>query len=109
MHQHLTAPSLFFDDEEYLEIKKDCKEKIEQLEEQISKDSLNIKKVNIEKSLDRALQSIVNIPKLYMEGGITTNRALIGSIFPKKLDFDGKMYRTARMNVITNRIFQRNN
>ena len=97
------------DDEEYLEIKKECKEKIERLEEQLSKDGLNTKKINIDKSLDRALQSIVNIPKLYREGGISTKRAVIGSIFPEKLEFDGKTYRTARMNVIANHIFQANN
>src|SRR5690606_8958019 len=97
------------DDEEYLEIKRDCKQQIETLEEQLSKDGLNAKKVNIDKSLDRALQSIVNIPKLYREGGISTKRAVIGSIFPEKLEFDGKSYRTARMNVIANHIFQVNN
>ena len=97
------------DDEEYLDIKRECKEKIERLEEQLSKEGLNAKKVNIDKSLDRALQSIVNIPKLYREGGISTKRAVIGSIFPEKLEFDGKTYRTARMNVIANYIFQINN
>ena len=97
------------DDEEYLDIKKECREKIERLEEQLSKDGLNAKKINIDRSLDRALQNIVNIPKLYREGGIGTKRAVIGSIFPEKLVFDGKTYRTARMNVIANHIFQINN
>src|SRR5690606_16159488 len=96
------------DDEEYLEIKKDCREKIERLEEQLSKDGSNAKKVNIDNSLERALHSIVNIPKLYREGGISTKRAVIGSIFPEKLEFDGKTYRTTRMNVIAHHIFQIN-
>ena len=97
------------DDEEYLDIKRECKEKIERLEEQLSKDGLNTKKTNIDKTLDKALQHIQNIPKLYREGGIQTKRAIIGSIFPEKLEFDGKTYRTARMNVIANHIFQLNN
>lgn len=97
------------DDEEYIEIKKECKEQIESLEEQLSKDGSDAKKVNIEKSLDKALQSIVNIPKLYREGEINTKRAIIGSIFPEKLKFDGKAYRTARMNVIASHIFHINN
>ncbi len=96
-------------DAEYLEIKKACKDQIESLEERLSKDGWSTQKVNIDKSLDKALQNIVNIPKLYREGGITTKRAVIGSIFPEKLEFDGKMYRTARMNVVANRIFQMNN
>ena len=56
------------DDEDYLDIKKECKEQIESLEAQLNKDGSDAKKVNIEKPLDRALQSIINIPKLYREG-----------------------------------------
>lgn len=94
------------DDEEYLEIKKECKQQIESFEEQLSKDGLNAKKVNIDKTLDKALQGIVNIPRLYKEGEINTRRAIIGSIFPEKLEFDGRTYRTSPMNVIANYIFR---
>ena len=97
------------DDEEYFEIKNEYKKRIESLEEQLSKDSSDTKKINIEKSLDRALSYIENIPKMYSEGEINTRRAIIGSIFPEKLEFDGRTYRTARMNVIANYIFQINN
>ena len=97
------------DDEEYLEIKKEYKEQIESLEEQLSKDGSDTKKINIDKSLDRALHSVVKIPKLYREGEIHTRRDIIGSIFPEKLEFDGKTYRTTRMNIIANYIFQINN
>ena len=41
------------DDEDYLDIKKECKEQIESLEEQLSRDGSDAKKVNIEKPLDR--------------------------------------------------------
>lgn len=101
--------SEIIDDEEYLEIKDECKTRIESLEEQLSKDGSDTKSINIDKTLDRALQSIVNIPKLYSEGEIQTKRAIIGSIFPEKLEFDGKTYRTARINIIANYIFQINN
>ncbi len=97
------------DDDEYLEIKKECRDRIESLEEQLSKDGSDTKKVNIEKSLDRALRYIESVPQMYSEGEINTRRAVIGSIFPEKLEFDGKTYRTARMNVIANYIFQINN
>ena len=97
------------DDEEFLEIKKECKDRIECLEEQLSKDGSDIKKVDIEKSLDKALRYIESIPKLYSEGEIDTKRDIIGSIFPEKLEFDGKTYRTARMNIIASRIIQINN
>lgn len=101
--------SEIIDDEEYLEIKDECKTRLESLEEQLSKDGSDAKKINIEKSLDRALKYIENIPKMYSEGEINTRRGIIGSIFPEKLEFDGKTYRTARMNIIANYIFQINN
>jgi site-specific DNA recombinase len=75
----------------------------------LSKDSSDTKKINIEKSLDSAFSYIENIPKMYSEGEINTRRAIIGSIFPEKLEFDGRTNRTARMNVIANHIFQINN
>ena len=78
------------DDEDYLDIKKECKEQIESLEEQLSKDGSDAKKVNIEKPLDRALQSIINIPKLYREGEINTKRVIIGSIFPENWNLTEK-------------------
>lgn|SRR5690606_348535 len=97
------------DYEEYLDIKRECRDKIEKLEEQLSKDGSDTKQINIDRVLDKAIQNIVNIPRHYSEGGIHTKRAIIGSIFPEKLEFDGKTYRTARMNVIANCIFQLNN
>src|SRR5690554_7427190 len=51
------------DDEEYIDIKKECRERIESLEEQLSKDGSDTKKVNIEKSLERALRYIESSPK----------------------------------------------
>lgn len=101
--------SEIIDDEEYLEIKDECRKRIEGLEEQLSKDGSDAKKINIDKSLNRALKYIENIPKMYSEGEINTRRGIIGSIFPEKLEFDGKTYRTTRMNVIANYIFQINN
>ena len=100
--------SEIIDDEEYLDIKKECKEQIEILERQLSKNDTDNAKINVDKSLDRALKYIENIPQMYSEGGIQTKRAIIGSIFPEKLQFDGKTYRTTRMNVIANCIFQIN-
>src|SRR5690606_11045375 len=38
------------DDEEYLEIKSECKERIQSLEEQLSKDGSDTKSINIDKS-----------------------------------------------------------
>lgn len=80
--------SEIIDDKEYLEIKDECKTRIESLEEQLSKDGSDTNKINIDKSLNRALKYIENIPKMYSEGEINTRRSIIGSIFPEKLEFD---------------------
>ena len=96
------------DDEDYIEIKKELKEKIEKLEEQLGKDDSETNAVNIDVLVEKGLESITNIGKLYKEGGINTKRDIIGSIFPEKLEFDGKIYRTVRMNMIVYRIFQIN-
>lgn len=64
---------------------------------------------NIDKLLEQALETLHNIGKHYQEGEIEVKRAIIGSIFPEKLEFDGKHYRTARINSIAHYIFQINN
>ena len=100
--------SEIIDDDEYLEIKRECKEQISKLEENLSKSSV-LQITNIDNLLEKALQTLQNIGKHYQGGGIETKRAIIGSIFPEKLEFDGKHYRIARINSIAYHIFQINN
>jgi site-specific DNA recombinase len=94
------------DDDDYLQIKAECKEKINDLELLLSKDDSESKIVNIDNLVKEALKSIVNIGKVYKEGEIETKRSIVGSIFPEKIAFDGKQCRTARMNVVAKYIFQ---
>lgn len=100
--------SEIIDDDEYLEIKRECKEQISKLEENLNKSSLP-QITNIDKLLEQALETLQNIGKHYQGAGIETKRAIIGSIFPEKLEFNGKHYRTARINSIAYHIFQINN
>lgn len=65
--------------------------------------------MSIQRKLNKALDIIQNISKLYIQGEIETKRTLIGSIFPEKLEFDGTQYRTARINAVVATIFQINN
>ena len=95
------------DDEEYIEIKKDCREKIEKFEAKFKEQPDS--KLDIPKLIEQALEKLTNIWKLYSEGGIAVKREIIGSIFPEKLEFDGKHYRTTRINSIAHYIFQINN
>ena len=92
------------DDEEYLEIKNECKKQIEILEDKLAKLSVDVKKVNIDSALNKALQKLENIGSLYQEGHIETKRAIIGSIFAEKLVFDGTNYRTTRINSVASHI-----
>ena len=96
--------SEIIDDEEYLVIKNECKKQIEILEDKLAKLSVDAKKVNIDSALNKALQKLENIGSLYQEGHIETKRAIIGSIFPEKLEFDGTNYRTTRINSVASHI-----
>lgn len=98
------------DDDEYVELKKEYKEKIDKLEEQLARDDTpDSNEMSIQRKLNKALDIVQNISKLYIRGEIETKRTLIGSIFPEKLEFDGTQYRTARINSVIATIFQINN
>ncbi len=64
------------DDEDYIEIKKDLKERIEKREEQLSKDNSEAKTVNINVLIEKGLESITNLGKLYKEGGIKKQKGI---------------------------------
>ena len=98
------------DDLEYLELKKEIKEKIDYFEEQLAKNNVpDTNGQNIQHKLNKALNLIENVSKVYIQGDVEKKRVLIGSIFPEKLEFDGTRYRTARMNSVVDYIFQINN
>ncbi len=96
-------------DEEYLEIKRECKNEIEKLEQELNQSEEKREISNIEDLIHTAIEAITNISKLYTDSGTKEKRQIIGSIFPEKLEFDGKHYRTARMNTVAYYIFQINN
>ncbi len=96
------------DDDEYFEIKSDCKAQIEKLERKLTKGK-DHKKIDFPKLLDNALNHVINLAKVYSDGDIQIKRKIIGSIFPEKLEFLENHYRTARVNVFLSCIFQINN
>ena len=53
---------------------------------------------NIEALLDKPLDNLCQLDKLYEEGDLKRKRMIIGSIFPEKLTFNGFYYRTTRVN-----------
>ncbi len=94
------------EDDDFLIVKSECRDRIEELESMLQNCDPKIIQEDIEKRLSKAVDLVGNIWKLYECGGIETKRQIIGSIFPEKLEFDGKIYRTASMNVVANRIYQ---
>jgi hypothetical protein len=77
------------DDEDYLEIKTDCKDKLKSSEAKLTKGKDN-KKIDFQKLLDQALSNLVDLAKVYTDGDIEVKRKIIGSIFPEKLQFSKK-------------------
>jgi site-specific DNA recombinase len=96
------------DEEDYREVKKGCKEQIEQLEDKISFVTTESKQLNIPAKLDKALDAIANISKLYVQGDLETKRKIACSIYPEKMVFDGSVFQTPKINPIANYIFMIN-
>ncbi|WP_089790626.1 recombinase family protein [Chryseobacterium wanjuense] len=96
------------DNDEYLEIKADCKDQIDKLESKLSKVK-DKKKIDFPKLLDQALSNLVNLSKVYADGDIEVKRKIVGSIFPEKLEFFENHYRTTKANVLLSYIYHINN
>lgn len=77
--------SSIIEDYKYLQLKRGYKQKIEKLEEQLSKNNTpDWSEQNILRKLNKALDIVQNISRLYIDEDIEKKRTLIGSIFPKK-------------------------
>lgn len=94
------------EDEDYIQIKDECKQKIYSLEQKLDRDDTEAQIVDIDKLVEEALEVTTNLGKLYREGTSGTKRSIIGSIFPEKIFFDGIQCRTTRLNTIVGYIFQ---
>lgn len=89
------------DDDDYLIIKNECKQKIENLENQLQI-CLNTNRTEgkVDDRLSKSLSVICNLSSLYNASNIETKRKIISSIYPEKIEFTGKQYRTDRVNAI---------
>lgn len=97
------------DDEDYQVIKSELKPKIEQLEQRLQQAGRGKAVTGLETRLDRALSAVSSISWFYNSSSIETKRSIIGSMFPENLVFDGKEYRTTRLNTILKCILITNN
>lgn len=90
---------------DYKEIKKECEDRLAKLEGQLAEKSNTVSVGSIEKSLDKAIQTLTNIDVMFDKGTVTDRRTIISSIFPEKITFDGSQYRTPRLNSVANYIY----
>ncbi|MEO6830930.1 MAG: recombinase family protein [Chitinophagaceae bacterium] len=96
------AQSLMLDGEitaiEYREIKTGLFPKVEGLERK--KVSLQSNDEDYQRYIDGGFAVLKNLPKAFRDADLRQKQHLIGSIFPEKLVFEEKSYRTVEANVI---------
>ena len=80
--------------------------KIEELEVKLN--NLSIVNTEIEKILIHSLSNIADLHLRYINGNNEEKRLIISSMFPEKLEFDGTLLRTCRINFAVNLIYQNN-
>uniref|UniRef100_UPI0040486804 recombinase family protein n=1 Tax=Algoriphagus sp. TaxID=1872435 RepID=UPI0040486804 len=82
--------------EDYNRINKKIKENISSIESKVKE--LEQQESNLERHLKVGLSIMRNVSYYYEMCDIPIKQKIVGSIFPEKLIFDGKNYRTVRMN-----------
>ncbi len=92
------------DFEDFQEVKKLTKGKIENLERRLN-ELAQIGK-EIQDLVASALKKVANIDRRYEKGNIEEKRMIIGSIFPEFLVFDGTQHRTTKINSAITLIYQ---
>jgi site-specific DNA recombinase len=92
------------DGSDYKQIKSEAERKIAYLEGKAS--DLSKGCVSIEPLLDKALNSLTRLDKLYTEADTKRKREIISSMYPEKLTFDGMCYRTSRLNEAVELIYK---
>lgn len=86
------------DDEDFMEIKKECNAAIRKLEEKLFEmpnNRLDLKP--LQNLLEIVMERYKNIDKRCQKAENDEKRQIIGSMYPQNIIFDGKAHRTARM------------
>ncbi|WP_276132310.1 recombinase family protein [Polluticoccus soli] len=82
--------------EDFNEAKLRYKEELNKMD--IEYQELNGIKSSFDRYLTYGLMILPDISKYYTQADLTAKREIVGSIFPEKVIFDGKSYRTSRVN-----------
>lgn len=65
--------------------------------------------VKVEPKLGYAISLISNIDRFILDAPVSLKIKLLGSMFPQKIEFDGKNYRTKSYNKVLDFIYQQTN
>lgn len=93
-------------DDDFQEVKKLTKGKIEVLERRLN--DLAVVGTEIKDLVASTLKKVANIDRRYENGDIEEKRLIVSSMFPEFLEFDGTRHRTARLNSAVALICQNN-
>jgi DNA invertase Pin-like site-specific DNA recombinase len=77
-------------------IKAECEKQVAVLEAKIG--SMSEETGDLAPILDKAIDNLAKLDKVWVEATTIRKRKIIGSIFPEKLVFDGENFRTTRVN-----------
>jgi len=81
---------------EYREMKVEIEEKIESLTNSLLQSEKGLS--NFAPKINTCLELLLNLDTLYSTADVAVKQKIIGSIFPEKLTFENKIYRTAKIN-----------
>jgi len=84
--------------EDYALIKRETEVALNKLEARLSDFAAN--PVQVDVFLSKAINVIANISNMYQNSDNEGRRAIIGSMYPEKLHFDGHQHRTTRINEV---------
>ncbi len=87
-------------------MKSDYTDKLERSEAKLS--ACQYEQVDIKQLLDKGLDNLLKLDYAYASGDIEKKRAIISSMFPEKMTFDGFVLRTTRINEAVRRIYTLN-
>lgn len=93
-------------DDDFQEVKKLTKGKIEVLERRLN--DLAVVGTEIKDLVASTLKKVANIDRRYENGDIEEKRVIVSSMFPDFLEFDGTRHRTPRLNSAIALIYQNN-
>jgi site-specific DNA recombinase len=89
--------------EDFKEVKTECNTKITQLENRL--EDCIPESVSMQSRIGTALNALYKLDVLYENGTPEERRQIISSIYPEKLSFDGKAFRTARLNSVAELVY----